>query len=98
MLPFVNFHDHIYSRLAKGLPLKGDFGNFQNVLHNLWWKLDRALDSEMIVASAQMAALESIRNGVTYIFDHHSSQNEISGNLTTIKNVLHEFGLRGILF
>lgn len=96
-LPLVNFHDHIYSRLAKGLPLKGDFGNFQNVLHNLWWKLDRALDSEMIVASAQMATLESIRNGVTYIFDHHSSQNEISGSLSTIKNVLHEFGLRGVL-
>jgi cytosine/adenosine deaminase-related metal-dependent hydrolase len=96
-LPLVNFHDHIYSRLAKGLPLKGDFGNFQNVLHNLWWKLDRALDNEMIIASAQMAALESIRNGVTYIFDHHSSQNEISGSLSTIKNVLHEFGLRGVL-
>lgn len=96
-LPLVNFHDHIYSRLAKGLPLQGDFGNFQNVLHNLWWKLDRALDSNMIVASAQMAALESIRNGVTYIFDHHSSQSEISGSLSTIKNVLHEFGLRGVL-
>lgn len=96
-LPLVNFHDHIYSRLAKGLPLKGDFGNFLSVLHNLWWKLDRALDNDMIVASAQMAALESIRNGVTYIFDHHSSQNEISGSLSTIKNVLHEFGLRGVL-
>lgn len=96
-LPLVNFHDHIYSRLAKGLPLKGDFGNFQNVLHNLWWRLDRALDNEMIIASAQMAALESIRNGVTYIFDHHSSQNEISGTLSTIKNILHEFGLRGVL-
>ncbi|PKL81913.1 MAG: hypothetical protein CVV24_12810 [Ignavibacteriae bacterium HGW-Ignavibacteriae-3] len=96
-LPLVNFHDHIYSRLAKGLPLTGDFGNFQNVLHNLWWKLDRALDKDMITASAQMAAMESIRNGVTYIFDHHSSQNKISGSLTTIKNTLHEFGLRGVL-
>jgi len=96
-LPLINFHDHIYSRLAKGLPLKGDFGNFQNVLHNLWWKLDRALDKDMIAASAQMAALESIRNGVTYIFDHHSSQNEITGSLSTIKDVLHQFGLRGVL-
>ncbi|MBI5730934.1 MAG: amidohydrolase family protein [Ignavibacteriales bacterium] len=96
-IPLVNFHDHIYSRLAKGLPLQGKFDNFQNILKNLWWKLDRALDKEMIIASAQMAAIESIRNGVTYIFDHHSSQNEISGILKTIKNVLNDFKLRGVL-
>ncbi|MCX6170404.1 MAG: amidohydrolase family protein [Ignavibacteriales bacterium] len=96
-LPLVNFHDHIYSRLAKGLPLQGEFNNFQNVLHNLWWKLDRLLDNEMIVASAQMAAIESIRNGVTYIFDHHSSQNQIKGSLGLIKNALHTFDLRGVL-
>lgn len=96
-LPQVNFHDHIYSRLAKGLPLSGDFGNFQNILHNLWWKIDRVLDNEMTAASAQMAAIESIRNGVTYLFDHHSSQNHIEGSLTVIRNVLKSFGLRGVL-
>ncbi|MCL6098856.1 MAG: amidohydrolase family protein [Bacteroidetes bacterium] len=96
-IPMVNFHDHIYSRLAKGLPLKGKFDNFHNVLKNLWWKLDRALDTDMIKASAQMAALESIRNGVTYIFDHHSSQDQINGSLRIIQNVLYEFGIRGVL-
>ncbi|NJD22388.1 MAG: amidohydrolase family protein [Melioribacter sp.] len=96
-IPLVNFHDHIYSRLAKGLPLKGKFDNFQNVLKNLWWKLDRVLDMEMITSSVQMAAVESIRSGVTYIFDHHSSQNEIAGSLKTIKNVLNDFKLRGVL-
>jgi cytosine/adenosine deaminase-related metal-dependent hydrolase len=96
-LPLVNFHDHIYSRLAKGLPFRGRFDNFQNVLKNLWWKLDRALDDEMIKASAQMAALESIHNGVTYLFDHHSSQNRIEGSLALIQNVLAGYGLRGVL-
>ncbi|MEW6703115.1 MAG: amidohydrolase family protein, partial [Bacteroidota bacterium] len=96
-IPLVNFHDHIYSRLAKGLPLKGSLDNFQNILHNLWWKLDRALDSEMIIACAQMAALESIRSGVTYIFDHHSSQNQIGGSVSLIQNVLQGFDLRGVL-
>lgn len=96
-LPQVNFHDHIYSRLAKGLPLKGDFGNFLNILHNLWWKLDRILDYDMIAASARMAALESIRNGVTYIFDHHSSQSKIEGSLNVIQDNLKSFGLRGVL-
>jgi cytosine/adenosine deaminase-related metal-dependent hydrolase len=96
-IPLVNFHDHIYSRLAKGLPFTGKLDNFQNILKNIWWKLDRALDTEMIEASAKMAVLESIRNGVTYIFDHHSSQTHISGSLRTIKNVLEEFSLRGVL-
>lgn len=96
-VPNVNFHDHIYSRLAKGLPLKGKFDSFQNVLKNLWWKLDRALDMDMIKASAQTAALDSIQNGVTYIFDHHSSQSEIKNSLSVIKNVLNDFGLRGVL-
>jgi cytosine/adenosine deaminase-related metal-dependent hydrolase len=96
-IPQINFHDHIYSRLAKGLPLKGKFDNFNNVLKNLWWKLDRALDLEMISASTKMAAIESIRNGVTYIIDHHSSQTEISKSLATIKDELNNFSIRGIL-
>ncbi|MDH3268630.1 MAG: amidohydrolase family protein [Ignavibacteria bacterium] len=96
-VPMINFHDHFYSRLAKGLPLKGSMGNFKLILQNLWWKLDLALDSEMIRASAQMAALESIRNGVTYIFDHHSSPNSANGSLKIIADVLREFNLRGAL-
>jgi cytosine/adenosine deaminase-related metal-dependent hydrolase len=93
----INFHDHFYSRLAKGLPIKGSMKNFKMILKSLWWKIDLALDKEMIQASAQMAALDSIRNGVTYIFDHHSSPNSANGSLQIISNVLREFNLRGVL-
>jgi cytosine/adenosine deaminase-related metal-dependent hydrolase len=96
-VPLVNFHDHIYSRLGKGLPLTGDFSNFVNVLKNLWWKLDQLLDEGMNNASAEMTALESIRNGVTYIFDHHASPNATKGSLKTIKQALQKYGLRGVL-
>ena len=96
-IPLVNFHDHIYSRLAKGLPLKGEMNSFQNILKNLWWKLDLDLDLEMVKASAEIAVLESIRNGVTYIFDHHASPNNTSGSLSTIANVIENTGLRGVL-
>jgi len=96
-IPMINFHDHFYSRLAKGLPIKGSMKNFKMILKNLWWKLDLALDEEMIRASAQMAALESIRNGVTYIFDHHSSPKSTKGSLKIIANELKDFGLRGVL-
>jgi len=96
-IPLVNFHDHIYSRLAKGLPLKGEMNSFQNILKNLWWKLDLDLDLEMVKASAEMAVLESIRNGVTYIFDHHASPNSTNGSLQTIANVIENTGLCGVL-
>ncbi len=96
-IPLVNFHDHIYSRLAKGLNITGDLSNFPNILKNLWWKLDLLLDEEMNYASAEMTALESIRNGVTYIFDHHASPSHTKGSLNTIKSALSNFGLRGVL-
>ncbi len=44
-----------------------------------------------------MAVLESIRNGVTYIFDHHASPNNTLGSLAEIANVIEETGLRGVL-
>lgn len=96
-IPNINFHDHIYSRLAKGLPVNNPLNNFQNVLKYLWWKLDNILDDDMIIASAKLAGLESIKNGVTYLFDHHSSQNKIENSLSLIKDSLHEFGIRAVL-
>jgi cytosine/adenosine deaminase-related metal-dependent hydrolase len=70
---------------------------FQNILKNLWWKLDLDLDIDMIKASSQMAVMESIRNGVTYIFDHHASPGNTEGSLATIADVLENSGLRGVL-
>ncbi len=96
-LPLVNFHDHFYSRLAKGLSINGPMDNFENVLKNLWWKLDLILDEDMIRASAQSAVLDSIRNGVTYIFDHHSSPKSTKGSLKIISDVLRETRIRGVL-
>ena len=84
-VPNVNYHDHIYSRLAKGLNIKGDMSTFPNILNNLWWKLDAILDYKMIKASAEMAAMESIKNGVTCIIDHHSSPNSSTGSLKLIR-------------
>ncbi|NWF91094.1 MAG: amidohydrolase family protein [Ignavibacteriaceae bacterium] len=96
-IPNVNFHDHIYSRLAKGLPSLGSMQNFTEILENLWWKLDQILDFAMIKASAYMAAVESIRYGVTYIFDHHSSPLHTIGSLKILKDALSEFSIRNVL-
>jgi len=96
-VPQVNFHEHFYSRLAKGLSIKGDMDSFENILNNLWWKLDKILDRDMTIASIQMAALESIQNGVTYIFDHHASQKFIKDSLSDIADILKKMGLRAVL-
>lgn len=95
--PLVNFHEHCYSRLAKGLPAMGPSGNFVEILENLWWRLDRVLDADMIRASAELTAMESVSHGVTCIFDHHSSPSCITGSLQIIAEVFREFGLRGVL-
>lgn len=96
-VPSVNFHDHFYSRLAKGISTGLPMNNFRDILENLWWKLDLVLDNEITRASAQMAAIESVKNGVTYIFDHHSSPKSAAGSLGVISETLKEFGLRGAL-
>ena len=96
-VPLVNFHEHFYSRLAKGLPLKGAMDNFLRILENLWWKLDRALDLEMVEASAQIGVLESIRNGATYVFDHHASPLAAKDSLSIIKNAFERYVLRAVL-
>jgi cytosine/adenosine deaminase-related metal-dependent hydrolase len=96
-IPQINFHDHFYSRLAKGLPIIGEMNNFHNILKNLWWKLDMELDTELVEVSAQMAVLESVRQGTIYIFDHHSSPNYSSGSLKMISKVMKGIGLRGVL-
>ncbi len=96
-VPLVNFHEHFYSRLAKGLSPNGPTDTFYNILHNLWWKLDRALDLRMTEASALMGSIEAIKSGVTYVFDHHASPNNIKGSLATIAETLKNQGLRGVL-
>lgn len=96
-VPMINFHEHIYSRLAKGLDIKGSTENFHKILKNLWWKLDLLLDEDMTRASALMTAFEAIRNGTTYIFDHHSSPNSTNGILKILSDTLSEFDLRGTI-
>jgi putative selenium metabolism protein SsnA len=94
----VNVHTHIYSGLARGLAIKGcNPTNFYENLDQQWWKIDRNLTLDGTRACAYATALESIRNGVTTIFDHHASYCEIPGSLFAIKDVVKEVGIRSCL-
>ena len=94
----INAHTHIYSALARGLSINGyNPTNFYEVLDGQWWYIDRNLDLEATRASAQALVIDSIKQGVTTIFDHHASFCEIPGSLFAIKDVCQELGMRACL-
>ena len=94
----INCHTHIYSGLARGLAIKGcNPTNFLENLEQQWWKIDDNLTLDGTKASAYATILDSIRDGVTTIFDHHASFCEIPGSLFTIKDAAQELGMRSCL-
>ena len=97
MPAYVNAHTHVYSTLARGMSVEFHPLTFTQLLKQLWWRLDRALDKEEIEISAMVAAAEFIHNGVATIFDHHSSPSHVKGSLETLKNaIVDKAGMRGI--
>jgi cytosine/adenosine deaminase-related metal-dependent hydrolase len=68
--------------------------DFQEILEQIWWRLDTALDLEMIRWSAMLGALEALECGTTAIVDHHESPNAIEGSLDAIAEACAEVGVR----
>ena len=55
---FANGHHHVYSALARGMGApKKNPENFGEILQYIWWTLDKALDPDMIRASALVTAM-----------------------------------------
>ena len=90
-------HTHLYSAFARGLSLPFNPKDFQEILDQLWWKIDGKLDLDMIYHSGIVFGLDFLKNGVTTIIDHHASGTDIKGSLKTLsKAVSKDVGLRGI--
>ena len=88
-------HHHLYSALARGMPPPPKVAtDFREVLEQIWWRLDTALDLEMIRWSAMLGALEALEGGTTAIVDHHESPNAIEGSLDVIAEACAEVGVR----
>jgi cytosine/adenosine deaminase-related metal-dependent hydrolase len=68
--------------------------NFQEILEQIWWRLDSALDLDMLYASAQLGALEALEAGTTAIVDHNETPNAIEGSLSVIADACAEVGVR----
>lgn len=92
----INAHTHIYSAFARGMILSDgkESADFGEILENLWWRVDRSLSLEDIKYSAYAIYLDSIKNGVTTVFDHHASGGNPSESLFTIAEAAKELGIR----
>lgn len=90
-------HNHFYSGLARGIMAEiKPSRDFISILQNLWWRLDRVIDEEILYYSGLICSLDAIRSGTTAVIDHHSSPSFIDGSLNILKKAFIETGLRGI--
>ena len=88
LLPgFVCNHAHIYSIFARGLILPFNPKNFQDILDQMWWKLDAKLTNDLTYYSGIAASYEFLLNGVTTVIDHHAS-GEILGSLENLSRAV----------
>jgi cytosine/adenosine deaminase-related metal-dependent hydrolase len=91
-------HHHLYSALARGMPPpRTQPTDFVSILEQLWWRLDVALDLDMIRWSAMLGALEALECGTTAIVDHHESPRAIEGSLSVIAEACAAVGVRACL-
>ncbi len=93
----INAHTHFYSAFARGLTLAPPSQHFNDVLRNLWWRLDKALDLDAVRRSALVGCLEAIRHGCTTLIDHHASPRAVTGSLEAIASAVKTTGLRACL-
>jgi len=94
----INAHDHLYATLLGGMPQPDTpLDSFTDILTEVWWKLDRALDADAVRISALAGAWDAVRCGTTLIFDHHASMSCVEGSLDLVENGLRQVGLRGCL-
>lgn len=94
---FINAHMHFYSTLVRGLGKAAPSNNFNEVLKNLWWRLDKKLDADTNYYSALIMAINAIRHGTTTLIDHHASPFAAKGSLNLIAKAVKETGLRASL-
>lgn len=92
----INTHHHIYSTFARGMAMPDAPRNdsFFDILENLWWKVDKVLNLEDVKYSGYATFIDSIKNGVTTVFDHHASQHYVEQSLFTLSDVGSQVGLR----
>jgi putative selenium metabolism protein SsnA len=91
---FVCAHMHYYSTLVRGLGKAAPSYNFNEVLENLWWRLDKKLNAQDNYYSAIIPMIDAIKKGTTTLIDHHASPFAVEGSLDVIAKAAKETGIR----
>jgi cytosine/adenosine deaminase-related metal-dependent hydrolase len=96
---FINAHTHIYSGLAPlGMPPPSEPPqDFRQILEQIWWRLDRALDGPSLRAAARYYVAHARLEGTAALVDHHESPSLIGGSLDVIAEACEEFGVPAVL-
>lgn len=91
-------HTHLHSTLSRGMPYRLEPPRtFVEILRRVWWRLDRALDPDLVRASALVGGMEALLAGTTTVVDHHASPRAVDGSLDIVADALAELGLRSVL-
>ncbi len=92
-------HTHVYSGLAPyGLkPPEPAPQTFVEILERVWWRLDRAIDAEILRAAARDYVARALLAGTTTLVDHHESPHLIEGSLSILAEACHDLGVRALL-
>ena len=94
---FINAHMHFYSTMVRGYGKAAPSKDFNEILHNLWWRLDKKLSLDDCYYSTMIPLLDAVRHGTTTLIDHHASPFAVNGSLARIAAAVKEVGLRAAL-
>ena len=67
--------------------------NFTQILEEVWWKLDLALDHDATQASFEAGLIDSLKAGTTTVIDHHCSPSFIEGSLSLLGDTGKKLGI-----
>lgn len=90
MHSFVNAHQHGYLGLTR---IRNNSEDFEHRIKSGDWKIDKAMNKEILYAAALYTAMDAIKNGTTFVIEHHSSRSFIQDSLETIKAAYSRVGL-----
>ena len=85
---FVNAHTHLAMSSLRGLG--GDAARRGNVVEDLWFGLEAALEPADVRAFARMGALECLLSGAGAVFDHYYAAGDVA-------DALDDVGLDGVV-
>ncbi|MDO9548452.1 MAG: amidohydrolase family protein [Candidatus Marinimicrobia bacterium] len=93
----INLHHHFSRSFALGLPSYNPNNGSSAQLENFGWKYDLCLDDDMVQLATLVGILNSIKTGITTVFDLHSSPLAISKILENIESLVSRSGIQAVL-